>query len=461
MRFRWPAHGLLLLLALSGCLKPIVKSSPSVAPLPDTRVVVAIPPADTTPPPALPIPAPAAPVMAPDTLAITPAPALPRPLDCRVTRNSVRVLLSQSKSPVPVTFSNGFVFYHNNTKEGFASDKAVAEYKGGILSFAGRRMPLTSGMAVTLVPVDRSAAFSVNGNRYRGSLTLRPAKSGALSIINEIFVEDYLRGVLPYEIGIRDSNLFEALKVQAIVARTYTYSRLNSHADEGYDVYSDQSDQVYNGMKGEYRLSDQAVESTRDEVVTFNDSLIQSFYYSTSCGSTANIEDVWPDRGYRPYLRSIPDAPFNAGAKYATWTERWPGPALSAIGNKGLGESIAGFEKGTLTDITVQDTFACGRVRTLAVTVSGKVYTVSGDRTRWILRRNQPDRPILQSACFRLTAVKNADNTIRELTAEGRGFGHGVGLSQVGAIGMARAGKNDREIIGAYYTGVRLARVVY
>jgi len=86
---------------------------------------------------------------------------------------------------------------------------------------------------------------------------------------------------------------------------------------------------------------------------------------------------------------------------------------------------------------------------------------VTGDRTRWILRRNQPDRPILQSAYFRLAIDRNTNGTLSGLTAFGRGFGHGVGLSQMGAIGMAKAGKNAEEIIRAYYTGVRLAKVVY
>jgi stage II sporulation protein D len=376
-------------------------------------------------------------------------------------RNSVRIMLLQSKALVPIVFTGEFALYYQGEKSGYVAGNTAADLSKNTLTFSGRKFPLAFGTNVTLVPLNAGAVFSVDNNRYRGSLALQPAKSGALSVINHVQVEDYLRGVLPYEIGVRDTTLFEALKVQAIVARTYTYSRMGSHTDEGYDMVSDQSDQVYNGMKGEYKLSDRAVESTRDEVVTFHDSLIQAFYFSTSSGRTANIEDVWPDRGYRPYLRSVVDSPFNTNAKFETWTERWPAGALNAIVNQGLHELIAGFEKGTLTDIFVQDTFVCGRVHNLAVVVSGNTYMASGDRTRWVLRRNQAQRPILPSACFRLTVDKNQNGTLREVTAHGKGFGHGVGLSQMGAIGMAKAGKNARDIIQTYYTGVQLAKVVF
>jgi len=354
------AFGALLFLQFSGCHKQVVKSFPlpsdtmtsqSATPAPDSVAAAA---------PATPLPAtPAAPGVPLDTAAIVTAPvAEAAPLNCRVPRNTVRVILLQSRSPVAVSLTGAFLWYYNAEKGGNVSGAAHAEYRSGTLSFSGRKVRLSEGRAAACVPLDAASRFTVNGNNYRGGLVFRAAKSGALSIINDVAVEDYLRGVLPYEIGVRDSNLFEALKVQAVVARTYTYARLNSHADEGYDMFADQSDQVYNGVKGEYRLSDRAVSETRDEVVTCNDSLIQAFYFSTSSGNTANIEEVWPDRGFRPYLRSVPDAAFNAGAKYESWTERWPGPALSAIVNQGLREAIADFQKGVVTDIAVQDTLS-------------------------------------------------------------------------------------------------------
>lgn len=375
----------------------------------------------------------------------------------RVARSTVRVLLSEIRGPLALGFSTEYIAYD-------AKGNKVTVQGNTLITVKGNEAHLASGyflLPVIFMPAIREARFSFKNETYRGCAILRKSASGGPILINELPIEDYLKGVVPYEIGKRDTNAFEALKVQAIVARTYTYSRLGAKDSSGFDVYSDESDQVYNGTKGEYPLSNTAVDSTRDIVVLANDSLIQTFYYSTSSGRTANIEEVWPDRGYRSYLRSVEDSIYNLSSKHFFWTEEWDGPLLEKILNRSLSDMFRGYRgHGKLQNLVIESNTSCGRVKTLAVTMSGETYRVNGDKTRWLLRRKGAERPILRSACFTLEILRSG-RTIKKIIAHGRGFGHGVGLSQVGTVGMALAGKKAEEIISAYYSGITLAKARY
>ncbi len=377
----------------------------------------------------------------------------------KVKRNTVRVLLSSIHSTFPLVLSSTYTVYGSNDAKGQIEGKTYVNIKGTEAVFS--TLPDHFAMPILLLPSVKGASFKYDNQSYRGCLIIRKSASGGPIIINELPIEDYLKGVVPYEIGKRDSTCYEALKVQAIVARTYTYSRLGSQDTSGFDVYSDESDQVYNGMAGEYPLSNKAIDSTRNVVVLANDSLIQTFYYSTSSGKTANIEEVWPDRGYRSYLRSVDDSVYNYSAKYFNWTEEWDGVSLEKIINKNLPGLTFGYSgKGRLQNIEIESFTTCGRIKSLAVRMSGDTYHVFGDKVRWLLRRNGPDKPILRSACFTLDVIKNG-TSIKKVRASGHGFGHGVGMSQIGAVGMALSGKKAEEIINFYYTGVTLAVVTY
>jgi stage II sporulation protein D len=422
------------------CSRPILKEVPS--PIPALQVPPAPPAQETTA----------------VTHEFTPAPAV-HAASFRVPRNTVRVFLASIPPFCPMAFSGAYTVYGANNARGTLEGKTTLALRGREAAFS--TLPGRFALPVTLRPALRGSTFKFGSGTYLGGVIIRLSASGGPILINELPIEDYLKGVVPYEIGKRDSACFEALKVQAIVARTYTYSRLGSQDTSGFDLYPDQSDQVYSGIAEEYPLANAAVDSTRDVVITSKDSLIQAFYYSTSNGRTANIEEVWPERGFRAYLRSVNDSIYNTGSKYFTWTETWDGPSLEKIINKSLVEMNGDYSgKGHLQDLEVEAFTSCGRVKSLAVTLSGRTYRICGDKVRWLLRRNGVDRPILRSASFTLQVDKGAYG-LQNVRALGRGFGHGVGLSQMGAIGMALAGKKADEIIQFYYTGVALAIASY
>jgi len=357
-----------------------------------------------------------------------------------------------------VGFSADFSAYHEGKKYGVVKGEKR-------LSVLGAYVYLGNGMEkipipARFVPVHRNAVFSLGGKKYRGQLVVRRDTKRRLIAINEVPVETYLCGVVPHEIGKRGKKHFEALKVQAVAARTYTYSRLNRNAADGFDVYSDVSDQVYDGMKSEYSLASAAVDATRDVVITHDDALISAYYFSTTSGATANVEEVWPDKGYKPYLRSVSDSVFNTTSKYFFWKETWNGGDLERIANRYLPESVKDFKRGRLKDIFVKSYTSSGRVKTLVFVIGGRSYQVHGDRVRWALRRDESGFPILRSSWFRLD-VKKGVSGVKKVTATGRGYGHGVGMSQIGALQMAAAGKRYDIIIKYYYTGVELNKVTY
>jgi stage II sporulation protein D len=148
---------------------------------------------------------------------------------------------------------------------------------------------------------------------YRGTITVYAA-GDRLQAVNTLSLDHYLRGVVPREMP-HDWPL-EALKAQAVVARSYTLATL--HAQGRFDLYADTRDQVYDGIAGERPESNRAVAATAGRIVTWNGRVATTYYHSTSGGRTANIEDVWPKAGFSPYLRSVAD-PYDYLSKHHTW----------------------------------------------------------------------------------------------------------------------------------------------
>ena len=139
---------------------------------------------------------------------------------------------------------------------------------------------------------------------YPGSIMFRNI-NGKLDAINSVDVEDYLRGVVPYEIGKLDSSRIEALKAQAVAARTYAYKHFNSRESMGFDVYADTKDQVYKGLESATPLTDAAVKATAGVVMTYGGEFIIAYYHST-CGGVTETLATW-NRPDLPYLQSKPD----------------------------------------------------------------------------------------------------------------------------------------------------------
>ncbi len=144
------------------------------------------------------------------------------------------------------------------------------------------------------------------GRRYRGRLVVYLNDRGRLNLVNELPIEQYLRGVVPRELGPGAYPELEALKAQAIAARSYTLRNLGEFADEGYDLCGTPRCQVYGGMDDEHPLSDRAVAETAGEILVYDGQPIDALYSATCGGHTENVEVIFPlKRAALPARRAV------------------------------------------------------------------------------------------------------------------------------------------------------------
>ncbi|MEA2706557.1 MAG: stage sporulation protein [Gemmatimonadaceae bacterium] len=337
---------------------------------------------------------------------------------------------------------------------------AMAEFP---LVFDGSRqgqLPPGEGL-VTIAEAEDGSLIIWNGKKYRGDLVVTRTDSGFL-VVNRLPMDSYLRGVVPLEIGNRTSAEMAAVEAQAVAARTYAYKHLN--ATRPFDMYATVQDQVYGGVDAEKPLPDSAISTTRDVVVLYNGQPITTPYHSTCGGTTAGVSEVWYDQPDQPYLRPVSDKIPGSNNYYCdpsprfSWTQTYDAAGLRAVMEKYLANytNAPKTNLGRVTDVREQGRTASGRVAALTVQTESGSYTLRGNDIRFVLR--DPKGAILNSTLFSVSATTNGGE-VSTLTLNGRGYGHGIGMCQWGAIGRARAGQNYRTILETYYPGTTIGRI--
>lgn len=340
-----------------------------------------------------------------------------------------------------------------------------------------------AGAWLVAAPRDPGQRLRWDGRHWRGELHIIPTPGGTgLTVINVVELERYLAGVVPREIGNgRQREDLNAIAAQAVAARTYTISRLDAQGARGFDLYADVRDQAYGGADWEDPLCNEALELTAGLVLRHGEDLAPAYYHSTCGGHTANIEAVWPYAS-DPVLIGRPDQrpdgrPWCAESRFIGWREQWTWLELERILVRTLPRYVAyvsqggrsGWQQdafvpadagqradapGRLLYLKVVRRTPSGRVAELAATMSAGRYIVRGDRTRWVLTPPEGGPTLLRSSWFDLEVDGG-----RSVIATGRGWGHGLGMCQMGALGRSRAGQDFRDILGHYYRGTRLTRL--
>lgn len=293
-------------------------------------------------------------------------------------------------------------------------------------------------------------------NFYPGTLVIT-ANKGKLTVINDVDIEEYLRGVVPYEIGKLDKERFEALKVQAVAARTYAYRHLGSRKALGFDVFADTRDQVYNGISGATPLTDQAIQETKGEILTYNGEPIQAYYHST-CGGHTESTIVWNQES-PPYLKATPDlqtdgTPWCSESSYMKWERSFDAKTLASLFKRNLKEANVKNAKdfNSIRNIIIEDTHKGKRIAVLSVMTNKGSFSARGDKIRWLFKK---DGAILPSSAF---TIKKQGS---EWVLKGSGFGHGIGMCQMGVRARAKAGQNYKDILEHYYPGVKIEQAFY
>lgn len=287
---------------------------------------------------------------------------------------------------------------------------------------------------------------------YPGSFILT-SKAGKITAVNQVDIEDYLRGVIPYEIGALDEERFEALKAQAVAARTYAYRHFNSRSNIGFDIYADTRDQVYKGLQDATPLTDDAIIATDGIVMTYEGSFVVAYYHSTCAGQT-ETEATW-NRTEHPYLQSKPDlrpdgTPWCSESKYISWERSFDDYELEKTFRENAKDAKVNLiDFNSILDISIIDNFTSGRIRTLQVTTDNGSFQAYGDKIRWLFKQ---DGVILPSSNFTITREAGF------WVLRGKGYGHGVGLCQMGARARAAAGQSYIDILTHYYPGITLEK---
>lgn len=309
--------------------------------------------------------------------------------------------------------------------------------------------------ALDVEPAEFGAPLFLDGRPYRGAAEIVTAGEGRLDVRNRVRMEAYLLGVVPIEIGPRAEEEFAAVLAQAIAARTYALANLGARRALGFDLFATVEDQVYGGMLAERADAEAAVRLTSGRVLVYDGRPIRAYYHSTCGERTAAVEEVL-DRPPAPYLRSVSDlgpdgVAYGAISPRYEWVARFSHEEL----NGRVRERIARYYGVDASDI--------GRIESVRVvsrTPSGRVGEMAfvGPDGEYVLSRLDIRRALTDSAG---RILNSTDFEVREggpgrVELVGRGYGHGAGMCQWGAIGRARAGQSAEEILRTYYVGATI-----
>ena len=201
-------------------------------------------------------------------------------------KKSVRVLLAPAARRVVVSSTSPFTLRDGAGKKHKLAAGSYVFGRG--LKIKLRPAKPAKALKPPLVFSPGASPLALGGRGYRGSLRMKPAGAG-VEVVNTVALDSYLRGVVPSEMPNRWPA--EALAAQAVVARTYALAHLHGGGD--FDLYPDTRSQVYGGIAAEAQSSDEAVAETASQVVMYDDQLADTFFFSSSGGKTANVQDVW------------------------------------------------------------------------------------------------------------------------------------------------------------------------
>lgn len=336
------------------------------------------------------------------------------------------------------------------------------------------------------------SATHYKGIKYYDNFRFERIDGGDITVVNLVDVDDYVRGVIPYEMS--PSFPLEALKAQVVTARSYAFANTNkSHQKLGFDVCTSIHCQVYYGIGGATEHTDRAVDETAGLFAWYEDEIILAVFHSSDGGATENSENVWFEA--LPYLRGVED-PYEALAldmikaykQNYNWTKTYTGAQLKNLLNeKGfmcseiIDIKAKNTDTGNVYSITLTDTngkswtFSKQDMKTkfglssMRFTVSNGVdgYTLTNEQTiaavngAWVIGADGQLVQISASPVYALTSggvqeVEGSDLSDMKFVFEGTGSGHNLGMSQWGAYAMAKEGFTFDQILKFYYTGIEI-----
>ena len=318
---------------------------------------------------------------------------------------------------------------------------------------------------------------------YRGSLELKRLTTSDMTVVNILPMEKYLYGVVPAEIG--SSSPIEALKSQAVASRSYAYNNMGKYKALGFDLCNTVNSQAYKGFSFETDTVRTAVDSTNNMILKYNGLPAQSYFFASSGGSTEDIENVWGGTKI-PYLSSVEDPYEDTKSSGYNWQLQLTAQKISSL-------IESKYKVGNIQDIKPTKKSKTGRVTELTIWGSKGIAKIPNDGVRLLNNLFSQSYSISNNAEFivqgsdkskssmivagkkvitstgistvpgnsqKMVILAN-NNYIKSLTSAptiytftGKGRGHGVGMSQIGARGFANKGYSFKDILTHYFTGI-------
>ena len=352
----------------------------------------------------------------------------------------------------------------------------------GSTGFASWNKFDASGISKLSVQPPQGATLVCDGKEYRGYIYIEKCTDGTLLVVNYVGTDDYVASVLGKEMSYTWPK--EALKAQSVCARNYVLTRTSAHKNYRFDVCPTTHCQVYGGVASEHENTRAAVNETKGILGYHNDKVAELFFFATSSGQTEDVKNVWGSS--IDYLKSVPNTYENPekASKY-----KWNVTLTKEEAEKKL--SDAGVDIGTLNNITVDSVSDSGRVLKMTFHGSNGTHSVQREKCRTILglysqkfsiypdsvlsvstTSGEAKAPLLAHTSAGVEGVAgfsvisgsgivsqinvNPAGSAEKYTIDGGGYGHGVGMSQWGARGMAEHGFGYEEILKHYFTGLEL-----
>lgn len=301
---------------------------------------------------------------------------------------------------------------------------------------AGRDDVVVAGIPYRRLVFSAASAVSINGKPYRGIAEISFNDKGLLAI-NELPLEDYLVGLINCEIS--SAWPIEAIKAQAVIARTYAVNRREARRNGLYHLESSVMDQVYGGCEIEDSRARRGVSETAGEVLTYNGAVIQAFYHSSCGGKTESAENVWG--ASIPYLKGV-DCQYCKLSPSTAWDQK--------LSLKEIEERLkaSGFKVGGLAGIRTGGRNNSGRLKNVIAVIPRGEVAIPGPQFRKAIGYG-----VIKSTNFTVKVVNG------DVFFSGLGNGHGVGLCQWGAKQRALEGFSYSEILSYYYPGTELKKL--
>lgn len=315
-------------------------------------------------------------------------------------------------------------------ESGEGLNTTVTVYGNGIL-LAGKSFNYDK----LFVKINDSGITSINGRNFRGNIKFIRSEGSKLSIINYIYIEDYIKGVLYHEVS--HYWPMDALKAQAIVSRTYAVNQILERKDKDYDVTSDIYSQLYGGRTSERYRTNRAVEETSGRILVYQDKVFPAFFHAVCAGHTEDASRIWNIK-IEP-LKGVA-CEFCKGAPHFNWHYVL---SLAEIQKKLNG---AGFKVGNINNISIRSRNSSGRINELELSSVDNKLILSAKDFRGAIGPN-----LIRSTNFDIKLIG------KEVVFEGVGWGHGVGLCQWGAYFMAKNGYKYDKILEYYYPQAKLS----